>query len=71
MFVSLMVLMHTPKPGLNWLSQSIIVITLVIIIIIVSEYSPQFAGLIGKRDPIATLATLILLRGGRTSLTFC
>ena len=37
------------------------IIILVIIIIIVSEYSPQFAGLIGKRDPIATLATLILL----------
>ena len=37
------------------------IIILVIIIIIVSEYSPRFAGLIGKRDPIATLATLILL----------
>ena len=34
---------------------------LVIVVIIVSEYSPQFAGLIGKKDPIATLATLILL----------
>ena len=32
-----------------------------IILIIVSEYSPKFARLIGKRDPIATLATLILL----------
>ena len=37
------------------------IIILVIIIIIVSEYSPRFAGLIGKRDPIATLVTLILL----------
>ena len=37
------------------------IISLVIIVIIVSEYSPRFAGLIGKRDPIATLATLILL----------
>ena len=37
------------------------IISLVIIMIIVSEYSPRFAGLIGKRDPIATLATLILL----------
>ena len=32
-----------------------------IIVIIVSEYSPQFARLIRKRDPVATLATLILL----------
>ena len=37
------------------------IISLVIIMIIVSEYSPRFAGLIGKRDPVATLATLILL----------
>ena len=37
------------------------IISLVIIIIVVSDYSPRFAGLIGKRDPIATLATLILL----------
>ena len=39
----------------------IYIISLVIIVIIVSEYSPRFAGLIGKRDPVATLATLILL----------
>ena len=37
------------------------IISIVIIVIIVSEYSPQFARLIGKRDPVATLATLILL----------
>ena len=37
------------------------IIFLVIIVIVVSEYSPRFAGLIGKRDPVATLATLILL----------
>ena len=37
------------------------IISLVVIVIIVSEYSSRFAGLIGKRDPIATLATLILL----------
>ena len=37
------------------------IISLVIIMIIVSEYFPRFALLIGKRDPIATLATLILL----------
>ena len=32
-----------------------------IAVIIVSEYSPQFTRLIGKRDPVVTLATLILL----------
>ena len=37
------------------------IISLVVIIIIVSEYSPRFAALIGRKDPIATLATLILL----------
>ena len=37
------------------------IISLVVIIIIVSEYSPRFADLIGRKDPIATLATLILL----------
>ena len=36
-------------------------ISLVVIVIIVSEYSPRFSRLIGKRDPISTLATLILL----------
>ena len=37
------------------------IISLVVIVIIVSEYSPRFAGLIGKKDPISALATLILL----------
>ena len=37
------------------------IISLVVLVIIISEYSPRFAGLIGKKDPIATLATLILL----------
>ena len=37
------------------------IISLVVIVIVVSEYSPRFAGLIGKKDPISTLATLILL----------
>ena len=37
------------------------VIVLVILVIIASEYFPKFATLIGKRDPVATLATLILL----------
>ena len=46
----------------TWLQLAfpVYIISLVIIMIIVSEYSPRFAGLIGKRDPIATLATLIL-----------
>ena len=37
------------------------IISLVVVVIIVSEYSPKFAGLIGKKDPVSTLATLILL----------
>ena len=37
------------------------IISLVVIVIILSEYSPRFAKLIGKKDPISTLATLILL----------
>ena len=37
------------------------VILLVIMIIIISETSSRFAKLIGKRNPVATLATLILL----------
>ena len=47
----------------TWLQLAfpVYIISLVIIVIIVSEYSPRFAGLIGKRDPIATLVTLILL----------
>ena len=47
----------------TWLQLAfpVYIISLVIIVIIVSEYSPRFAGLIGKRDPVETLATLILL----------
>ncbi len=47
----------------TWLQLAfpVYIVSLVIIVILVSEYSPRFAGLIGKRDPIATLATLILL----------
>lgn len=37
------------------------IILLVILITIISEFSPRFAKLIGKRNPVATLATLILL----------
>ena len=43
------------------LASTVYIISLIIIIIIVSEYSPWFAGLIGKRDPVATLATLIII----------
>ena len=37
------------------------IISLVVVVIVVSEYSPRFAKLVGKRDPVATLATLVLL----------
>ena len=37
------------------------VIFLVILVIIISSYSTKFSNLIGKKDPVATLATLILL----------
>ena len=37
------------------------IIFLVVMVIIVSEYSPKFARLIGRKDPVSTLATLILL----------
>ena len=47
----------------TWLQLAfpVYIISLVVIIIIVSEYSSRFADLIGRKDPIATLATLILL----------
>jgi hypothetical protein len=37
------------------------IIFLVILVIIISSYSTKFSNLIGKKDPVATLATLILL----------
>ena len=37
------------------------VILLVTVVIIVSEHSTRFARLLGKKNPVATLATLILL----------
>ena len=37
------------------------IISFVIIIILISEYSSKFSNIIGKRNPVATLATLILL----------
>ena len=37
------------------------VILLVVFVIIISSYSTKFTNLIGKKDPVATLATLVLL----------
>ena len=37
------------------------VILLVVLVIIISSYSTKFSNFIGKKDPVATLATLILL----------
>jgi hypothetical protein len=37
------------------------IIFLVILVIVISSYSTKFSNLIGKKDPVATLATLILL----------
>ena len=55
-------------PGMDtytktWLQLAfpIYVILLVIIVIVISSYSTKFANLIGRKDPVATLATLILL----------
>ena len=47
----------------TWLQLAfpVYIISLVVIIVLVAECSPKFAILIGKRDPVATLATLILL----------
>ena len=47
----------------TWLQLAfpVYIISLVVMVIVVSEYSPRFARLIGKKDPISTLATLILL----------
>ena len=39
----------------------IYLISLVVIVIIISKYSQRFSNVIGKRDPVATLATLILI----------
>ena len=47
----------------TWLQLAfpVYIIILVIIVIVGSDWSSKFATLIGKKDPIATLATLILL----------
>ena len=36
-------------------------IVVVVMVIVISKYSQRFANLIGKRNPVATLATLILI----------
>ena len=41
------------------------VILLVVLLIVISSYSDKFSNLIGKKDPVATLATLILLSYAR------
>ena len=55
-------------PGMDsyikiWLQLAfpVYVILLVILVIIISSYSTKFSNLIGKKNPVATLATLILL----------
>ena len=47
----------------TWLQLAfpVYVILLVVLVIIISSYSTKFSNLIGKKDPVATLATLILL----------
>ena len=47
----------------TWLQLAfpIYIISLVVLVIMVSGYFPKFAALIGKKDIVATLATLILL----------
>lgn len=37
------------------------VIFIVVMVILVSEHSSEFARLIGRKNPVATLATLVLL----------
>ena len=53
--------------GKTWLRLAfpIYVILIVISLIVISSYSTRFSNLIGKRDPVATLATLILLSYAR------
>ena len=47
----------------TWLQLAfpVYIISLVILVIVISENSSKYARLIGRKDPIATLATLILL----------
>ena len=49
--------------GKTWLQLAFpaYIILLVALVIIISSYSSRFSNLIGKKNPVATLATLILL----------
>ena len=49
--------------GKTWLQLAFpaYIILLVVLVIIISSYSSKFSNLIGKKNPVATLATLILL----------
>ena len=51
------------KYAKTWLQLAfpLYIITLVITVIVISKCSTRFAKLIGRKDPVATLATLILL----------
>ena len=51
----------------TWLQLAfpIYIILLVLLLIVISRYSGRFSMLIAKRDPIATLATLILISYGK------
>jgi predicted outer membrane repeat protein len=51
----------------TWLQLAfpIYIILLVVLLILVSRYSTRFSTLISKRDPVATLATLILISYGK------
>ena len=53
--------MDTYSKTLLQLAFPIYVIVLVVIVIFVSERSTKFARLIGRKNPVATLATLVLL----------
>lgn len=47
----------------TWLQLAlpVYIIFLVVLVVIVSDYSPRFAALLGKRNPVASIALLILL----------
>ena len=53
--------MNTYWKSLLQLALPVYIIFLVVMIIIISERSTRFARLIGRKNPVATLATLILL----------
>ena len=49
----------------------IYIIFLVILLILTSRYSSKFSHLISKRNPVATLATLMLISYGKLFMSFC